>query len=74
MAEIVFSFENIKEVIQCDTNEKMTDLFKRISIKIDKDINQLSFGYDGVILNPSESRIFLQIAKDIDNKRKKCIY
>ena len=71
MAEIVFSFENTKEVIQCDTNEKMIDIFKRIAIKIDKNINQLSFVYDGKILDPLESRIFLQIAKDIDKKRKK---
>ena len=71
MAEILFVFENKKEVIKCDTNEKMNDIFKRIAMNIDKDINLLIFIYNGIILNPSESRIFLQIANDLDKKRKK---
>ena len=60
MAEILFVFENKKEVIKCDINEKMNDIFKRIAMNIDKDINLLIFIYNGIILNPSESRIFLQ--------------
>ena len=74
MAEILFVFENKKEVIKCDTNEKMNDIFKRIAMKIDKDINLLIFIYNGIILNSSESRIFLQIANYLDKKEKECNY
>lgn len=69
--EIVFAFENIKDVLQCDMNEKMKDIFNRIAIKINKNINTISFIYDGIKLNPSESGIFLQIANNVDKKRKK---
>lgn len=58
MAEIVFKFGNIKEAIKCNTNEKMIDIFKRIAIKIDKDINQLSFVYGGIILNHQNQKYF----------------
>ena len=54
MVEIAFSFENIKEVIKCDMNEKMEDIFQKISTKINKDINIIYFIYDHRILNSSE--------------------
>ena len=71
MVEIAFSFENIKEVIKCDMNEKMEDIFKKIATKINKDINIIYFIYDHRILNSSESRTFLEIANDSDKKCKK---
>ena len=71
MVEIVFSFENIKEVIKCDVNEKMEDIFQKIATKINKDINIIYFIYDHRILNSSESRTFLEIANDSDKKYKK---
>ena len=49
MVEILFVFENKKEVIKCDINEKMNDIFKRIAMNIDKDINLLIFIYNGII-------------------------
>ena len=33
MVEIAFSFENIEEVIKCDMNEKMEDIYKRFQQK-----------------------------------------
>ena len=54
MVEIAFSFENIEEVIKCDMNEKMEDIFQKISTKINKDINIIYFIYDHRILNSSE--------------------
>ena len=71
MVEMAFSFENIKEVIKCDMNEKMEDIFQKISTKINKDINIIYFIYDQRILNSSESRTFLEIANDSDKKCKK---
>lgn len=71
MVEIAFSFENIKEVIKCDMNEKMEVIFKKIATKINKDINIIYFIYDKRILNSSESRTFLEIANDSDKKCKK---
>ena len=40
-ARIIFTFNGIKTTIQCHKNEKMRNIFKRYSTKVQIDINKV---------------------------------
>ena len=72
MAEIEFIFNSIKTTIQCNINEKMKNICKRLAMKINKDINEIYFIYDGNKLNENLLELtFIENAKNIDKERKK---
>ena len=51
MSKIIFTFEGNKIEMQCSNEDKMKDICIKLAIKIDKNINNLYFIYDGNIIN-----------------------
>ena len=75
MAEVIFIFNGQQTVIQCSTDEKMKDIYKRYSVKINIDINGVYFLYNGASINLEST--FNEIASKNDkneNKMKVLVY
>ena len=51
MPKVVFTFEGIRIEMQCMKEDKMRDICMKLGNKINKDINNLIFLYDGNIIN-----------------------
>ena len=48
MAEVIFNYEGINTIIQCDENEKIEEIIKTFLIKInDSQNNNLVYLYNG---------------------------
>ena len=62
MAEVIFHYKGGQTIIQCNYEEKMKDICKKVGIKIEKDINDLIFLYGGSqldqVLNLNEQMTF----------------
>ena len=69
MAQIEFSYNNISMIIQCNLDEKLIDIAKRFSIKINVDISKVYFLYSGKKIITDLT--FEQIANNFDKERKK---
>ena len=65
--EIIFSFKGIEVIIECDVKEKIIDAYNKFLSKIQTDISQLDFIYNGNKINEKQS--FDKIASSIDKKR-----
>ena len=73
MAEIDFYFNGTTTKIQCNTNDKMDDIFIKFSTKINKDINDIFFIYNGEKMSGESS--FIEAANSSDKEsHKMCIY
>ena len=70
MTEIIFSYKGILTIIQSDQEEKMKDIFKKYTQKLEKDINSLYFVYSGNIILNDELN-FEMIANKDDKLRNK---
>ena len=51
MALVIFMFKGIKTIIQCLKEDKMENICKKFSTKIDQDINSLYFIYNRTQIN-----------------------
>ena len=69
MAQVIFNYEGINTVIQCDINEKMKDIINRFMIKINNKENNLYYFYNDKRINIDAT--FNDQANDIDKIRKK---
>jgi hypothetical protein len=70
MAKVVFSFEGTKMDILCNINDKMEDIIKSFSSKINVDMNKLIFLYGGNKLDDYENRLENIInSEDIKNNQ-----
>ena len=67
MSNIIFNFNGKETKVQCNVNEKMEEIFKRYSSKMEIDINKIYFVYNGEIIN--KDLTFSQLANEIDKKR-----
>ena len=65
MAQVNFNYNGIKTVIQCQKDDKMKDIFKRLLTKTNIDINKVYFLYGGNSNINSELK-FSEIANDND--------
>ena len=65
--EIIFSFKGIEVIIECDVKEKIIDAYNKFLSKIQTDISELDFIYNGNKINEKQS--FDKIASSIDKKR-----
>ena len=66
MAEAIFDYKGIKLIIQCKTNEKMKDIFKRFKDKAKID-NNIFYFYNGkVIIN--DELTFIEIISSEDKQ------
>ena len=66
MAQVNFNYKGTKTVIQCQKDEKMKDIFKRLLTKTNTDINNVYFLYGGNS-NINYDLKFSEIANDNDN-------
>ena len=69
MAEVIFNYEGINTIIQCEINEKMKDIIDRFLIKIENKEKNLYYLYNGTQINFELT--FNEQANDIDKNRKK---
>ena len=67
MAKAVFTFENKEIIIECNTKDKMKDIFIKFSSKAQKDLNKLYFIYNGNIIKDDVE--YGQILNEEDKKR-----
>ena len=67
MATANFTYEGIKTTIQCLKEDKMKDVCKKYTSKIEKDINSLYFIYNGNKINYDLS--FYEQANSLDKQR-----
>ena len=67
MSKIIFHFNGNEINIQCNLQEKMKDICKKLLSKISKDISKIYFIYDGNKIN--QDFTFFQQANEIDKKR-----
>ena len=68
MSKVIFNYEGNNTTILCQENEKMTEICKKFGNKIQIDINDLYFLYNGKIIN-IELR-YDEIANRFDKERK----
>ena len=72
MVEVEFIFNGIKTTIQCNEEIKLKDLCNKYATKIRKNIDDIYFIYDGVIVKDNSNDLsFNQFAKKIDRERKR---
>ena len=70
MAEVIFNYEGINTIIQCDENEKIEEIIKKILIKINNSQNNnLVYLYNGQKIN--NELTFKEKANELDKNRKK---
>ena len=70
MAEVIFNYEGINTIIQCDENEKLEEIIKTFLIKInDSQNNNLVYLYNGQKIN--NELTFKEQANELDKNRKK---
>ena len=51
MAEAIFKYNGIDTIIQCKIEDKMKDICKKFTIKVQIDMNKIIFIYGGRILD-----------------------
>ena len=69
MASISFLYNGIETIIQCTTNEKIEDICKKFSTKINININNLQFLYGGQKIDYNFK--FYEQANSLDKERNK---
>ena len=71
MVEVIFNYEGINTIIQCNINDKMKDIINRFLIKIRKNENDnnLLYIYGANIINYELT--FIQQANELDKNRNK---
>jgi hypothetical protein len=50
-ANAVFNYKENKIIIQCNSDDKMINICRKFSIKIDADVNSKIYIYNGNLLN-----------------------
>ena len=65
-AKAIFIINGISTTIPCETNEKFKDIFQRLAAKLNLNINEITFLYNGDIINP-ESKFEEVISKEDKN-------
>ena len=72
MAQIEFQYNGIITVIQCQEDQKMSDIFHNFTFKSNINENEINYSYNGKIITQSDKNLtFNQIANKIDKERKK---
>ena len=69
MAEVIFNYEGIETIIQCNINDKMKDIINKYLIKIKKEKDNLYYLYNGNKIN--KELTFNEQANDLDKNRNK---
>ena len=69
MVEVLFNYNGIETIIQCNINDKMKDIINKYIIKTEKNNNNIYYLYNGDKIK--EELSFNEQANENDNKRKK---
>ena len=69
MAEIIFTYNTIPTIIQCEKYESMKDICQRFAYKIGIELSKVYFLYGGQILDINQK--FYSILKDCDKNSNK---
>jgi hypothetical protein len=72
MVEVEFRLNNIKTIIECNTNEKIDDILNNYTEQLIMMSNDLNFVYDGKKIEEGiKGLTFNELANNIDKERKK---
>ena len=66
MSKVIFLFNGLEIIIQCNKDEKMKEICKRFALKTNNEINNIYFLYNGNKIN--EELKFNEQAKKEDKK------
>ena len=71
MVEVIFNYEGINTIIQCNRDDKMKDIINKFLIKIgrNENDNNLLYIYGANIINYELT--FIQVVNELDNNRNK---
>ena len=67
MSKVIFLFNRLEIIIQCNKNEKMKEIFKRFALKANLEINKIYFLYNGDKIN--EELKYNEVVNREDNER-----
>ena len=67
MSKIIFNSKGVETTIQCTKDEKMKEAIKKLTSKIDLDLNTAYFIYNGRIVN--EKLTFEELSNELDKER-----
>ena len=67
MSKVIFLFNGLEIIIQCNKDEKMKEICKRFALTTNNEINKIYFLYNGHKIN--EELKFNEIANKEDNER-----
>ena len=68
MAKAEFLYNGSKIIIHCDDNDKLESIIQKFSIKIQKNVDELSFLYGGKFIDKNST--YIKLANSIDKERK----
>ena len=72
MAQVEFQYEGIIYTIQCQEDQKMSEIFNSFTFKANISENEISYSYNGRVLSKNDKDLsFMQIANKMDKERKK---
>ena len=72
MAQVEFHCEGIITTIQCQEDQKMSEIFNSFAFKANISENEISYSYNGKVLSQNDKNLtFIQIANTMDKERKK---
>ena len=72
MAQVEFQYEGIIYTIQCQEDQKMSEIFNSFTFKANISENEISYSYNGRVLSQNDKNLtFIQIANTMDKERKK---
>ena len=72
MAQVEFHCEGIITTIQCQEDQKMSEIFNSFTFKANISENEISYSYNGRIISQNDKNLtFKQMANTMDKERKK---
>ena len=67
MAEVIFNYQGINTIIQCNQNEKMKEIIDKFLLKIENKTQNLYYLYNGSSIN--NELTFIKQANELDKNR-----
>ena len=72
MAQVEFQYNGIITTIQCQEDQKISEIFNNFTNKSNINENQINYSYNGRIITSNDKNLtFNQLANSLDKQRKK---
>ena len=75
MAQVEFQYNGIITTIQCQEDQKISEIFNKFTNKSNINENQINYSYNGRIIKSNDKNLtFNQLANSLDKQRKKICF